>query len=111
MHYLAQDVPSCWDTDYKTYLAQLSAEELQFVSTHGWCTDCTPEYQEKMIEEGRCAFTNTKFYVASVVDLPNARAGVLYVEHRLLGVRSGADLTAIACDGATQLLALQEVAG
>lgn len=104
-----RDIPRCWDTDFQNYLSQLSAEELQFVTTHGWCTDCTPSYKKQMVEAGRCAFSTTKFYVASVVDLPNARAGVLYLEHRLIGVRPGAELFLIACDGPTQILELKEV--
>lgn len=106
-----KDAPSCWDADYSTYLKQLSVEELAFTTAHGWCTDCTPEYKIQMIAEGRCDFADTKFYVASVVDLPNTRAGILYVEHRLLGIRAGADPLSVARDGTTQLLALNEVEG
>lgn len=106
-----KDVPRCWDVDYGEYLRQLSAEELAFTTTHGWCTDCTPEYKKKMMAEGRCDFVGTKFYIASVVDLPNTRAGILYVEHRLLAIRAGADPLIVARDGPTQLLALHEVEG
>lgn len=106
-----KDAPSCWDADYSTYLQQLSAEELTFTTAHGWCTDCTPAYKTQMILEGRCAFVSTKFYIASVADLPNTRAGILYVEHRLIGIRAGADPLIVARDGPTQLLALREVEG
>jgi hypothetical protein len=32
----------------------------------GFCKDCTPEYQGKMIRSGRCAYPTVSFYVRSI---------------------------------------------
>lgn len=28
----------------------------------GYCTDCTPDYQNRMIKDGRCEFPDTRFH-------------------------------------------------
>lgn len=53
-------MPTCFETSdqYGKYkvLAQLTATE-----GFTFCTDCTPEYRDRMISEGRCKFPGTRF--------------------------------------------------
>lgn len=45
--------PAC--TDAKTYkMWGEAARQLTYTPRVGFCEDCTPEYQAKMKEEGRC---------------------------------------------------------
>ena len=78
--------PLCWDTDFSIYLDALSSSERDLVNQHGYCLDCTPAYRDSMLSQGRCSYPHTQFYVATTVDLPATKAGVLYLERHLIGV-------------------------
>lgn len=53
--------PMCTDKD--TYAEWRDAARRSPPGDAGFCTDCTPDYQERMISEGRCENTWIKFHM------------------------------------------------
>lgn len=55
--------PRCFDTQ-KQWVEYIEAR--QDMGRRGWknyCTDCTPDYKDKMVVQGRCAFPRVIFIV------------------------------------------------
>lgn len=56
--------PPCFDTaaDYEAWLK--ASQDCSLDSTHKptYCTDCLPEYQHKMILQGRCTHPTVRFF-------------------------------------------------
>ena len=46
------EIPEC--TNEEEYAIWEKLNKLKPAGINGFCTDCTPEYQAQMIEEGRC---------------------------------------------------------
>jgi hypothetical protein len=68
----SEGVPRC--TDYKTYLTWKSHDTGSArAGPARFCTDCTPDYQEEMVAQGRC-------------DNP-------WIEFRIVGVKLDAGIT------------------
>lgn len=57
---MPRKMPSCFTSIREWGIYKVLA---QLTATKGftYCTDCTPEYRNKMIAEGRCAFPGTQF--------------------------------------------------
>lgn len=54
-------IPSCFysQEQWDTWRALARASHLN--SKVGYCTDCLPEYQVKMLDKGRCAHPEVRF--------------------------------------------------
>lgn len=76
--------PACFDSaqQYREWkeLARLS----KVSPTNSYCNDCTPEYQSRMIVEGRCGYPTVRFKTLGKG-----------VTRELIGVRLLADRKAI----------------
>jgi len=54
--------PKCFE-DAKQYQGWMSyARQAPPAPAHSFCEDCSPEYQAKMIVEGRCMYPGTLFH-------------------------------------------------
>lgn len=60
--------PMC--TDKETYAEWRDAARRSPPGEAGFCTDCTPEYQNQMIAEGRCENSWIKFNMNDEEELP-----------------------------------------
>ena len=57
--------PKCFDTA-KQFTGWVAAARMSKpIPAHSYCEDCTPEYQAKMIVEGRCMYPGTLFHRSS----------------------------------------------
>jgi len=57
--------PKCFE-DAKQYQGWMSyARQAPPAPAHSFCEDCSPEYQAKMIVEGRCMYPGTLFHRSS----------------------------------------------
>lgn len=79
--------PSCFDSlaQFRAWVA--AARAARDTSTLAWCEDCTPAYQEAMIEAGRCArpyvqFTRENGYLEATM-APSRRVHWLHVAQKL----------------------------
>lgn len=54
--------PECFDSaaQYREWV-ELKRQSTQWQSHPGVCVDCTPEFKEKMMRQGRCQHPETKF--------------------------------------------------
>lgn len=55
-------IPMCANPE--TYLLWKEVAH-RIIPHYGFCTDCTPEYQQKMIKDGRCEHPETLFEIDS----------------------------------------------
>ncbi len=57
---LPRKAPACFNSQ-KEWEAYHTLSVISGQNGHTFCTDCTPEYRERMVAEGRCRFPGTRF--------------------------------------------------
>ena len=56
-----EELPACFDGWEQFRLWVSAARAMHPTPGHDWCEDCTKSYQDKMIQQGRCAYPGTIF--------------------------------------------------
>ena len=57
----ATPMPKCADSEEQVVNWLLTADRVCSAPSCGWCTDCLPEFQARMIDQGRCENPNVVF--------------------------------------------------
>jgi hypothetical protein len=58
---IIKDYPVCFNSGTEYGLWVQSARQAPPTPGHGYCEDCTPEYQAQMLEQDRCKYPDTIF--------------------------------------------------
>jgi hypothetical protein len=84
--------PRCFESNEQFKLWMAKARESKAPPEHGYCFDCTQEYQYKMILDGRCEYPGTTFKWFRTT---RTNEGVKFVEEEYGGIRPLAHVLAV----------------